>query len=199
VLYHPIHSEIPIPVNKTLDEGGAVFMENFDISSIIQKDRDERENTQFEGSFLDYVGIVRENPEIPILSHQRMYNLITTPGVESINTDENPRLRRIYGNDIIKKYRFFSEDFFGIDKTIMKIVRYFHSAAMAGEEARQVLYLVGPVGAGKSSLVEAGKKALEVSLPIYAIKGCPMREEPMHLVPKHLRKQFEDILKVRIE
>jgi serine protein kinase len=62
-----------------------------------------------------------------------------------------------------------------------------------------VLYLVGPVGAGKSSLVEAVKKALEVSLPIYAIKGCPMREEPMHLVPKHLRKQFEDILKVRIE
>jgi len=57
----------------------------------------------------------------------------------------------------------------------MKIVRYFHSAAMAGEEARQVLYLVGPVGAGKSSLMEALKRALEMSPPIYALKGCPMR------------------------
>ncbi|HEX9059074.1 MAG TPA: serine protein kinase, partial [Clostridia bacterium] len=64
---------------------------------------------------------------------------------------------------------------------------------------RQVLYFVGPVGSGKSSLMEALKKALEMSPPIYAIKGCPVREEPLHLVPKHLRKQFEDILNVRIE
>jgi len=54
----------------------------------------------------------------------------------------------------------------------MKIVRYFHSAAMAGEEARQVLYLVGPVGAGKSSLMEALKRALEMSPPIYALKDA---------------------------
>jgi len=128
-----------------------------------------------------------------------MYKLITDPGVKVIETDENPRLRRIYGNDVIKKYKFFDEEFFGIDKTIMKIVRYFHSAAMAGEEARQVLYLVGPVGAGKSSLMEALKRALEMSPPIYAIKGCPMREEPLHLVPKHLRKEFEEILNVKIE
>lgn len=174
-------------------------MANFDIAGIIQKDRDERKHTQFEGTLLDYLEIVKENPETAILAHQRMYNLITAPGVETLSTDESPRLRRIYGNDILKRYKFFSEDFFGIDKTIMKIVRYFHSAAMAGEEARQVLYLVGPVGAGKSSLMEALKRALEMCPPIYSIKGCPMREEPLHLVPKHLRKQFEEILGVRIE
>src|SRR5690606_41858916 len=66
----------------------------------------------------------------------------------------HPRLKRIYGNQIIKKYKFF-DDFYGIDETVMKIVRYFHSAAMMGEESRQVLYLVGPVGAGKSSIMEA--------------------------------------------
>ncbi|MCR4434858.1 MAG: PrkA family serine protein kinase [Clostridiales bacterium] len=170
-----------------------------DISSIILKDREERKSVDFEGTFLDYLNLVKENPEIPVLAHQRMYNLITGPGVETVNTDENPRLRRIYGNDVIKKYSFFKEDFFGIDQTIMKIVRYFHSASMSGEESRQVLYLVGPVGAGKSSIMEALKRALENSPPIYALKGCPMREEPLHLVPKHLRNRFEEILNVKIE
>lgn len=174
-------------------------MEKRDLSSIIRKDREEHRVNHFEGTFLEYLDIIKENPDIPMLAHQRMYRVITEPGVEVIKTDENPRLRRIYGNDTIKKYKFFADDFFGIDKTIMKIVRYFHSAAMAGEEARQVLYLVGPVGAGKSSLMESLKKALETSAPIYALKGCPMREEPLHLVPKHLRKQFEEILNVRIE
>lgn len=174
-------------------------MAKADISSIIRKDREERKNGHFEGTLLDYLDIVKGNPDAAILAHQRMYNLITAPGVEVIKTDENPRLRRIYGNDIIKKYSFFEDDFFGIDKTIMKLVRYFHSAAMAGEESRQVLYLVGPVGSGKSSLMEALKKALEGSTSIYALKGCPIREEPLHLIPKHLRKQFEEILNVRIE
>lgn len=170
-----------------------------DISSIILRDREERQSANFEGTFLDYLNFIKENPDVPILAHQRMYNLITEPGMEIIRTDENPRLRRIYGNEVMKKYKFFEGDFFGIDKTIMKIVRYFHSASMSGEESRQVLYLVGPVGAGKSSLMEALKKALEMSPPVYALKGCPMREEPLHLIPKHLRGRFEEILNVKIE
>jgi serine protein kinase len=174
-------------------------MGNHDFSSIIRKDREEHISKHFEGTFLEYLDIVKKNPEIPMLAHQRMFKLITEPGIDVVKTDENPRLRRIYGNDVIKRYKFFDGEFFGIDKTIMKIARYFHSAAMAGEEARQVLYLVGPVGAGKSSLMETIKRALETSPSIYAIKGCPIREEPLHLVPKHLRKEFEKILDTRIE
>ena len=171
----------------------------FNFSALIKRDREERVRKQFEGSFLDYLHIVKEKPETCMLSHQRVFNMISSLGVEIVKTDENPRLRRIYGNDVIKKYNFFSDEFFGIDKTIMKIVRYFHSAAMAGEEARQVLYLVGPVGAGKSSLMEALKRALEQSPPIYTIKDCPMREEPLHLIPKHLRADFEKALGVKVE
>jgi serine protein kinase len=178
---------------------GEAAVTDCDISGIIKKDREERESGSFEGTLLDYINIAKNNPEISILAHQRMYNLITGKGVSVLRSDENPRLRRIYGNDIIKKYAFFDEDFFGIDNTIMKIARYFHSAAMAGEEARQVLYLVGPVGSGKSSLMEALKKAMETSTPIYALKGCPLREEPLHLIPKHLRKDFESILNLKIE
>lgn len=173
-------------------------MSDRDISEIIRTDRQERNDRGFKGTFLEYTELVKKDPDIAILSHQRIYNLIIEAGVEVVKTDEHPRLRRLYGNDTIKKYKFF-EDFYGIDKTIMKIVRYFHSAAMASEESRQVLYLVGPVGSGKSSIMEALKRALERSKMIYALEGCPMREEPLHLVPKHLRNEFEKVLGVRIE
>ncbi len=173
-------------------------MSDYDISDIIHRDRRERVDGGFKGTFLEYTELVKKNPDIAILSHQRLYNLIVEPGVEIVKTDEHPRLRRLYGSDTIKRYAFF-EDFYGIDKTIMKIVRYFHSAAMASEESRQVLYLVGPVGSGKSSIMDALKRALERSRRIYSLEGCPMREEPLHLVPKHLRKDFEKILGVRIE
>ena len=62
---------------------------------------------------------------------------------------------------------------------------------MKGEEARQVLYLVGPVGAGKSSLVEALKLALVSCEPIYSIKGCPMHEEPLHLSSKSFKSKIQ--------
>ena len=170
-----------------------------DFSKMIVDDRQTRKATAFEGTFLEYLHMLRENPDIHKLAHERIYDLIVNPGVEIIKTEEDPRLRRIYGKETIKRYNFFKDDFFGIDTTLMKIVRYFYSAAMRGEEAKQVLYLVGPVGAGKSSLIDAIKNLLESSPPIYTLKDCPMREEPLHLIPKHSRKQFEDILGIKIE
>lgn len=174
-------------------------MATIDFEKLIKQDRQERKQPHFSGTLLDYLAIVKENPKLAMLSHQRMYELLTRAGIEVIKTEEHPRLKRIYGNDTIKRYNFFKQDFYGIDKTIMKIMRYFHSAAMRGEEARQVIYLVGPVGAGKSSLMEALKRALEISPPIYSIQDCPMREEPLHLIPKHLRPEFEKQLGIRIE
>jgi len=172
-------------------------MSNFD--DLIKKDREAKKHQQFSGSLLDYLDVVKENPKVSILAHQRMYELLIANGVKTIKTEEYPRLKRIYGNDVLKRYIYFENDFFGIDKTIMKIMRYFHSAGMKGEESRQVLYFVGPVGAGKSSILEALKRALEMSPPIYVIKDCPMREEPLHLIPKHLRPKFEQLLGVKIE
>lgn len=165
----------------------------------IQNDRENRKKHEFEGTFMEYLQIVKSNPDIVKLAHKRMYDIIMDKGVEILRPEENPRIKKIYGNEIIKRYNFFKDDFFGIDKILMKLVNYFNSASMKGEESRQVLYLVGPVGAGKSSIVEALKKAFEQSEPVYSIKGCPMREEPLHLIPKHLRKEFEEVLGVQIE
>ncbi len=170
---------------------------NFD--ELIKRDRQGRKHEHFSGTFLDYLQIVKDDPDLPMLAHERLYRIISKPGVEVIKTEDHPQLRRIYGNETLKRYKFFCDDFYGIDKTIMEIVRFFHSATMRGEESRQVLYLVGPVGSGKSSIMEALKKALETSPPIFALKGCPMKEEPLHLVPKHLRPEFEEMLGVKIE
>ena len=62
-----------------------------------------------------------------------------------------------------------------------------------------MLYLMGPVGSGKSSLVEKLERGLEESAPIYAIENCPMSEEPLHLIPGHLRREFEKMLGVHVE
>jgi len=170
-----------------------------EFQDLIKKDRESKQHEAFEGSFLEYLNIVKNNPELTILAHERMYQLIVGWGVEAVKTEDNQRLKRIYGKEIIKKYKFFENEFYGIDKIIMEIVRYFHSAAMRGEESRQVLYMVGPVGSGKSSLMESLKRALEQHPPIFALKDCPMREEPLHLIPKHLRAEFSEILGVKIE
>lgn len=174
-------------------------MTNLDFAGLIKQDREERKHQHFSGTLLDYLAIVKDNPKVAMLAHQRMHELLNDRGVTAVSGEDDPRLKRLYGNEVIKKYTFFKDEFYGIDKSIMKIMRYFHSAAMRGEEARQVLYLVGPVGAGKSSLMEALKKALEMAPPMYVIKDCPMREEPLHLIPKHLRPNFEKMLGVKIE
>ena len=170
-----------------------------DFKKMILEDREKERSNKFEGTLLDYLEIIKEDKEASKLSHKRIYDLIMEKDLEILRPEENVRVRKLFGNEIIKKYNFFKEDFFGIEKVLMKIMNYFYSAAMKGEEARQVLYLVGPVGAGKSSLVEALKKLLEQCPPVYVIKDCPMREEPLHLIPKHLRSNFEDLLGIQIE
>ena len=165
----------------------------------IETDREKSEKEKFEGTFLDYLNLVKEDPDIVKLAHKRLYDMIISKGVEELKGEDNPRVRKIYGNEVIRKYGFFKNEFYGIDKVIMKIASYFKSAAMKGEESRQVLYLVGPVGAGKSSIVESLKSALEQCKPVYSLKGCPMHEEPLHLLPKHLRPEFEKMLGVQIE
>ncbi|MEQ8200116.1 MAG: PrkA family serine protein kinase [Syntrophomonadaceae bacterium] len=170
-----------------------------DLQALIHKDRQSGRRTSFQGTLLDYLKLVKKDPDIAMLAHERMYNVIVSCGTESVNTEDDQRLKRIYGKETIKRYKFFEDDFYGIDKTIMELVRYFYSASMRGEESRQVLYLVGPVGSGKSSLMEALKKALEQHPPIYVLKDCPMREDPLHLIPKHLRPKFSEILDLNIE
>jgi serine protein kinase len=170
-----------------------------EFESLIRKDRDLARAKAWKGNLLGYLEKVKEGPSMTKLAHARMHDIIMRPGVNDIQETDDPRIKRLYKDESVKVYNFFSDEFFGIEKTIAQIVRYFHAAALKGEESRQVLYLMGPVGSGKSSLVEKLHRGLEESDPIFAIDGCPMFEEPLHLIPRHLRKEFEKMLGVHIE
>lgn len=166
---------------------------------LIKSDRAARESKQWRGTLLEYLEMVKADPLMTKLAHARIYDMLSSQGTRSIHDTDDPRTKRLYKDEPIKVYNFFADEFFGIERTIAQIVRYFHSASLKGEESRQVLYLMGPVGSGKSSLVERIQRGLEQLIPIYAIEGCPMFEEPLHLIPRHLRREFEKMLGVHIE
>lgn len=166
---------------------------------LIKDDRANRETKMWRGTLLNYLEKVQEDPTITKLAHSRFYEMITREGMYDITESDDSRVKRLYKDESLRVFNFFKDEFFGIERTISQIVRYFHSASLKGEESRQVLYLMGPVGSGKSSLVEKLQRGLEGVDPVYAIEGCPMFEEPLHLIPRHLRKEFEKMLGVHIE
>src|SRR5712692_7022315 len=166
---------------------------------LIKDDRASRESKAWRGTLIDYFEVVKENSTMTKLAHSRLYDMIASQGMYDITQSDDQRVKRLYKDESLKVYNFFRDEFFGIEKTVAQIVRYFHSASLKGEESRQVLYLMGPVGSGKSSLVERLQRGLEASEPFYAIENCPMAEEPLHLIPRHLRKEFEKMLGVHIE
>jgi serine protein kinase len=166
---------------------------------VIREDRSSRENKSWRGKFIEYLELVKKDPGLAKLAHARLYDAILAPGASDIRESGDPNIKRLFKDESVKVYGFFKDEFFGIEKVIAKIARYFHSASLKGEESRQVLYLMGPVGSGKSSLVEKLQQGLEASGPFYAIEDCPMFEDPLHLLPRHLRREFEKMLGVKIE
>ncbi|MEA2680604.1 MAG: serine protein kinase [Candidatus Binataceae bacterium] len=173
--------------------------ETSSFEQVIKRDRAARESKHWRGTLLEYLEIVKANPLMTKLSHARIYDMIITQGTRNIHDTDDPRTKRLYKDEPIKVYNFFADEFFGIERTISQIVRYFHSASLKGEESRQVLYLMGPVGSGKSSLVERVQRGLEQVDDVHVIEGCPMYEEPLHLIPRHLRREFEKMLGVHVE
>ena len=167
-------------------------------AQIIARDRATTPHEAWHGRFIDYLERVRQDPRLARLAHARLYDIVMRRGVHDVNCGDR-RAARLFGDERLKVYEFFNDEFFGIEGTVAQIVRYLHSAALQGEESRQVLYLMGPVGAGKSSLVERLKRGLEEDGAFYAIDGCPMHEEPLHLIPRQLRHEFQKMLEVPIE
>ena len=165
---------------------------------LIKKQREKKSTPKFNGTFLEYLEQVKSNPEIIKLAHRRLYDTIKGFGMDSVDVD-NDKYRDYFNGDKIRVYDYFSKEFFGMEPVINKLMRFMKSAAYKGEESRQVLLLMGPVGAGKSALVESIKNSLEEAPPFYHLEGCPIKEEPLHLLPRSLRGDFEEILGVHIE
>jgi len=172
-------------------------MKNKRFLNIIENQREKKIDEKFDGTFLDYLEIVNDNPEIAILSHKRLYDSIVSHGL-TIMSDSDPRKRKLFDGDGVRVYEYFQNDFFGMDRVLEKVMRFLRSAALRGEESRQVLLLMGPVGAGKSALIEHIKKSIEGE-KFYHLKGDPQRGEPLQLIPRGLRSKFEEMLGIKIE
>jgi len=159
----------------------------FNISERLEGHRREREALKWECTFRDYFELVSQNPKLAELSHARINDMIHAAGVEKLNEGTRDELTR---------YKFFAEELFGIEEPIAKIVEYFKSAAQRLEVRKRILLLMGPVGGGKSTIVTMLKRGLEEwtrteSGAVFAIKNCPMHEEPLHLIPHELRPEIE--------
>ena len=132
---------------------------------------------QEELTIQEYLELCRTDPVVFANSAERMLMAIGEPVTE--DTSRDPRMSRIFSNKLIKRYPAF-EEFHGMEDAIEQIVSYFKHAAQGLEEKKQILYLLGPVGGGKSSLAER-LKALMEKVPFYAIKGSPVYESPLNL------------------
>ena len=146
--------------------------------SIFSHYRERFDTTQQEElTIKEYLELCKKDPSIYASAAERMLMAIGEP--EMIDTSQDARLSRIFSNKIIKRYKVFSE-FYGMEECIQQIVSFFKHAAQGLEEKKQILYLLGPVGGGKSSLAEMLKTLME-KMPIYCIKGSPVFESPLGL------------------
>nr|WP_311527980.1 PrkA family serine protein kinase [uncultured Ralstonia sp.] len=130
-----------------------------------------------EYSIQEYLDICKKDSTAYATAAERMLTAIGQP--ELVDTHHDPRLSRLFFNKVIKIYPAFRE-FYGMEDTIEQIVSFFKHAAQGLEERKQILYLLGPPGGGKSSLAEK-LKALMEQIPIYALKGSPIHESPLGL------------------
>ena len=165
---------------------------------LVDKHKESKKVEKFEGTLKEYLEVLEQNPSITKLAHKRLYDAITSHGITRMKSSDE-RCNKLFGGEEVRTYDYFQSKFFGMERSLAKIMRFLRSASLKGEESRQVLLLLGPVGAGKSALMERIKMALEDCEPMYHIDGCPIHEEPLHLIPRSLRDQFKEIYGINIE
>jgi len=149
------------------------------------------EEFQWNGTFEQYLDMVISNSSIVKLSHALVNEAIKTPGF----------YKDLKGEPL---YRLFDEKIFGLESTLEKVVRYFEAAAQRLEVRKRILLLLGPPASGKSSIIDIIKRGLEDytktdSGAVYTIQGCPMQEDPLHLVTGIARHQMSDDYGIYIE
>lgn len=164
---------------------------NMDILNKVRNYREEENQLKWEGTFEEFLAIVKERPEVAQTAHARVYSMIKNAG---LTEQDNKKL-----------YTFFGNEIFGLEESLERLVEeYFHPAARRLDVRKRILLLMGPVSGGKSTIVTLLKRGFEQYSrtdegAVYAIKGCPMHEDPLHLIPQHLREDFFAEYGIRIE
>src|SRR5215468_1009193 len=150
-----------------------------DIFGLYARTYENRREVEY--SLEDYLRACSDDASFYAGAAERLLRAIGEPVM--VDTSQDPRLGRIFMNRTMKIYPEF-EDFYGMEETIERIVGFLRHAAQGLEERKQVLYLLGPVGGGKSSLAERLKQLME-RIPIYVLKAgkemSPIFESPLGL------------------
>src|ERR687889_1382208 len=162
-----------------------------DLFSSFARTYDSRRETEM--TLSEYLQGCRDDPMMYASAPERILAAIGEP--QLIDTAKDSRLGRIFMNRTIRVYPAFSE-FYGMEETVERIVSFFRHAAQGLEERRQILYLLGPVGGGKSSLAERLKALVEMH-PIYVLKAgdeiSPVFESPLGLFdPEQMGPMLEE-------
>jgi serine protein kinase len=140
----------------------------------------------------EYIDRVAVMPSIAATAHERVFQMIRAAGWQpGLHAGET-------------SYGFFAADLYGLDVPLERIVRYFETAAQGHETRRRILLLWGPPGGAKSSVAALLKRGLEAwsateAGAVYTLQGCPMHEEPLHLIPPALRPQAREHTGVPIQ
>ena len=161
------------------------------IDEILAASEREAALHNWKGTFADYLSRVVDNPSIGKLAHARVRDAILAQEVDESATGE-------------PIYRLFEGYIFGLEDVLKQIVEYFEAAANGRETRKRILLLLGPPASGKSTIVALIKKALEDYTrtdegAVYTITGCPMQEEPLHLIPHSLRPALKAQFGIEIE
>jgi len=171
------------------------LMSRNDFKTIIMDQRVGRGGQKWEGTSLDYLQKVMENPSLTRFAPGRIYDMVAKYG----SRDVDPSLKTRGYEDLIQ-YKFFDGKIFGTFEAIHDIMRFLKAAARRTETGKRILIMVGPVSSGKSTIAYLIKRGLERDdSPVYAIEGCPIQEDPLHLIPHEDREFWEEKLGVRIE
>jgi serine protein kinase len=175
--------------------------EMIDLSQIIHEDSElKREKQKIKDEKMtvrEYLNLVEKDPRIAQNSASRGEEIICGPNGEEVV--EVPEENRWDG--IENEYPFFSKELFGVRRPTARFVEVIKAAKHRASLGKQVILFVGPPASGKSTFVREFTKGYEDYniRPVYMIEGCPKFEEPLHVLPRHLREEFEEKLGVRIE
>src|SRR5438067_1204552 len=159
-----------------------------------QLDLSQYSKVHWEGTFEEFLDIVRENPDVTRNAYQRLYDMILAHGTEEMYENKEKVIRYKFFNDFAAR---FDDAIYGLDRTLTQLVNTFKSAAYGYGTERRVLLLHGPVGSSKSTIARLLKRGLEEysrtdagMVFTFTWKGpndtwqkCPMHEEPLHLIP----------------
>jgi serine protein kinase len=162
-----------------------------ELKEMLVQIREEERQLSWEGTFAEYFEMATKEPRISRLAHARVYDMILEAGTKTGRLGQ-------------QEYSLFSNDLFGIEKTIQQVVDYFAAATRRLETRKRILLLMGPPATGKTTLANIIKHGLEEYTrsergALYAIQDCPIQEEPLHLIPQKYRPEIYEKYGLYIE